>query len=68
MDDGSFHVNGGIAAPIPSTPLDQDPSCQWRIQVSLISGPRSALDPTQRGVTAAVAIHIDNHKPFQIRP
>ncbi|KAG7342737.1 patatin-like phospholipase [Nitzschia inconspicua] len=26
--DGTFHVDGGIAAPVPPTPMDQHPGCQ----------------------------------------
>jgi predicted acylesterase/phospholipase RssA len=37
--DGAFYVDGGIAAPVPPTPLDKDPQCAGRIEVSPISGP-----------------------------
>jgi predicted acylesterase/phospholipase RssA len=71
MDDGSFHVDGGIAAPIPSTPLDQDPNCQGRIQVSPISGPQSALSIRPKDVSLPLlpfTLTTTRCQPFQIRP
>jgi predicted acylesterase/phospholipase RssA len=71
MDDGSFHVDGGIAAPIPSTPLDQDPCCQGRIQVSPISGPRSSLSIRPKDMSLPLlpfTLTTTRCQPFQIRP
>jgi predicted acylesterase/phospholipase RssA len=71
LDDGSFHVDGGIAAPIPSTPLDQDPNCQGRIQVSPISGPMSSLSIRPNDVSLQLLpFHLTTTRcqPFQIRP
>ena len=45
--DGAYYVDGGIAAPVPPTSLDEDPKCLGRIEVSPISGPKvQSLVPT----------------------
>ena len=36
--DGRGHVDGGIAAPFPPTPFDDDPNCTGKIVVSPIAG------------------------------
>lgn len=36
--DGVYHADGGIVAPAPRTPFDDDPNCIQRIVVSPISG------------------------------
>ncbi|KAL3917557.1 MAG: hypothetical protein SGILL_004655 [Bacillariaceae sp.] len=55
--NGSYYVDGGIAAPLPPTPMDDVPQCLGRIEVSPISGP-----PIQQFSSSAVV------NTFPIRP
>jgi predicted acylesterase/phospholipase RssA len=69
--DGTFHVDGGIAAPVPPTPLDQHPDCQGRIQVSPISGPSSpwSIRPNDKSLPLLpFTLKTTRCQPFEIRP
>ncbi|KAG7371830.1 patatin-like phospholipase [Nitzschia inconspicua] len=69
--DGTFHVDGGIAAPVPPTPMDQNSGCQGRIQVSPISGPSSPLSIRPKDSSLPLlpfTVTTTRCQPFQIRP
>lgn len=73
MEDGTFHVDGGIAAPVPPTPLDHDSLCLGRIEVSPISGPLSPSTVSIRPNDTSLSLlpfplTTTRCQPFSIRP
>mmetsp|Transcript_27381 Transcript_27381/g.51364 ORF Transcript_27381/g.51364 Transcript_27381/m.51364 type:complete len:311 (+) Transcript_27381:1568-2500(+) len=73
---GEYHVDGGIAAPVPPTPLDQDVQCSGTILVSPISGPSITSTTTSLSIRPKdtsvsllpFSLTTTRCKPFQIRP